>query len=114
MQNAHRAKNLAEVEAGKAKVKDDGEWEVSQEVRDSWGVGSSSRSGPVVSYESSYLPFLFATTSDDLDSFEVAPKLRGRRNFNSHGKEVDISHAVLCIRFIAHQPFTFIEGTNPN
>lgn len=37
MQNAHRAKNLKEVELEKAPVKDDGEWEVSKEVREAWG-----------------------------------------------------------------------------
>jgi len=38
MRNAHHAKNLAEVEAEKAVVKDDGEWEVSKEVRQAWGL----------------------------------------------------------------------------
>jgi hypothetical protein len=38
MQNAHRAKNLAEVEAERATVKDDGQWEVSQEVKQAWGL----------------------------------------------------------------------------
>ena len=42
MQNANRAKNLAYVEAEKAKVKDDAEWEVAKEVREAWGIGSSS------------------------------------------------------------------------
>ena len=37
MQNAHRAKNLAEVQLEKAEVKDDGEWEVAQEIREAWG-----------------------------------------------------------------------------
>jgi len=39
MQNAHRAKNLAEVEAEKAEVKDDGKWEVSGDVKQAWGLG---------------------------------------------------------------------------
>jgi hypothetical protein len=37
MQNAHRARNLKEVQLERAEVKDDGEWEVAQEVRDAWG-----------------------------------------------------------------------------
>jgi hypothetical protein len=37
MQNAHRAKNLAEVQLERAEVKDDGEWEVAKEIRDAWG-----------------------------------------------------------------------------
>lgn len=42
MQNAQRAKLQAQVEAEQAKVKDDAEWSVSQEVRDAWGLGESS------------------------------------------------------------------------
>ena len=42
MQNAQRAKLQAQVEAEQAKVKDDAEWSVSQEVRDAWGLGASS------------------------------------------------------------------------
>ena len=38
MQNAQRAKQMKEVELDRAEVKDDGEWEVSQVVRDSWGL----------------------------------------------------------------------------
>jgi hypothetical protein len=44
MQNAQRAKQQAQVELEKAKVKDEAEWEVSQEMKDAWGVGSSSAS----------------------------------------------------------------------
>jgi len=39
MQNASRAKNQPQVEAEKAEVKDDGEWEVSKEVKEAWGIG---------------------------------------------------------------------------
>jgi hypothetical protein len=42
MQNAHRAKQLAEVEAEQAQVKDEAEWEVAKEVRDAWGVAAGS------------------------------------------------------------------------
>jgi hypothetical protein len=38
MQNAHRAVGLAEVEVEQAEVKDDGKWEVSNEVKESWGM----------------------------------------------------------------------------
>ena len=44
MQNAQRAKLQAQVEAEQAKIKDDAEWSVPQEVRDAWGIGSSSGS----------------------------------------------------------------------
>jgi hypothetical protein len=42
MQNAHRAKQLAEVEAEQAKVADEAEWEVTKEVKDAWEIGSGS------------------------------------------------------------------------
>ena len=38
MQNAQRAKQLQEVQFERAEVKDDGQWEVPQEVRDAWGL----------------------------------------------------------------------------
>lgn len=44
MQNAQRAKLQAQVEAEQSKIKDDAEWSVSQEVREAWGIGSSSAS----------------------------------------------------------------------
>lgn len=42
MQNAYRAKQLAQVEAEQAQVKDEAEWEVSKEVREAWGIGAKS------------------------------------------------------------------------
>jgi len=42
MQNAHRAKQLAEVEGEQAKVIDEAEWEVAKEVKDAWEIGSGS------------------------------------------------------------------------
>ena len=44
MQNAHRAKQQAQVEAEQAKVKDEAEWEVSQEIKDAWGISPASTS----------------------------------------------------------------------
>ena len=41
MQNAQRAKQQAQVELEQAKIKDEAEWEVSQEIKDAWGIGSS-------------------------------------------------------------------------
>ena len=49
MQNAHRAKQLKEVELDRAEVKDDGMWEVSQAVRDAWGLQRDSDSSLVLS-----------------------------------------------------------------
>ncbi|KAJ6578675.1 hypothetical protein DFH09DRAFT_979938 [Mycena vulgaris] len=79
MQNAHRAKNLAEVQLEKADVKDDGEWEVAQEIRDAWGPETTQ----AVSYEASYLPFLFAADTDATTSATA----KGRRAFK-RGMEV--------------------------
>ena len=42
MQNAQRAKQQAQIELEAAKVKDEAEWEVSQAVKDEWGIGSTS------------------------------------------------------------------------
>jgi hypothetical protein len=42
MQNAQRAKQQAQVELEQAKVKDEAEWEVPQEIKDAWGIASSS------------------------------------------------------------------------
>jgi hypothetical protein len=44
MQNAHRAKHQVEVEPEKGKnpVKDDEEWEITREMREASGTGSSS------------------------------------------------------------------------
>ena len=54
MQNAHRAKQQAQVEAEQAKVKDEAEWEVSQELKDAWGLGVPTGDRRV-QFEESYL-----------------------------------------------------------
>ena len=48
MQNAHRAKQLKEVELDRALVQDDGMWEVSQAIRDAWGLQRNSDSSLVL------------------------------------------------------------------
>ncbi|KAI0830286.1 hypothetical protein BC628DRAFT_1416584 [Trametes gibbosa] len=91
MQNAQRAKLQAQVELQQAKIKDDAEWSVSQDVRDAWGVRQSSGSSDNVVYEASYVPFLFPSDPEETSSgshAEERPKLRGRRTFNARGKEV--------------------------
>ncbi|KAI0324106.1 hypothetical protein GY45DRAFT_463399 [Cubamyces sp. BRFM 1775] len=94
MQNAHRAKLQAQVELEQAKIKDDAEWSVSQEIRDAWGIGasSSSTSNDNVVYEASYVPFMFdsdaAEASSSNSQKEDMPRLRGRRTFNARGEEV--------------------------
>jgi hypothetical protein len=107
MQNAHRAKQLKEVELDRAEVKDDGKWEVSQPeaVRDAWGLPRVRfiNSSQFLIYcqlnflprikdvhESSYIPFIFSSTSsfEVDDSVPEAPsrKITGRRTFNNKGE----------------------------
>ena len=43
MQNAQRARQQAAADAERAKVKDEAEWEVSREIRESWGLAASSK-----------------------------------------------------------------------
>jgi len=89
MQNAHRAKQMKEVELDRAEVKDDGKWEVSQVVRDSWGLSKESEAEFVDVHEESYLPFMFAEkTSDSNDVDTAAKKTIGRRIFNKKGEEI--------------------------
>ncbi|KAK0225220.1 hypothetical protein EDD85DRAFT_940761 [Armillaria nabsnona] len=82
MQNAHRAKQLKEVELEKAQVKDSDEWAIPKEIQESWG---KSTSDPV-SYEDSYLPFLFPTEPSS-SSNSVPIRANGRRVFKK-GEEV--------------------------
>ncbi|KAI0354263.1 hypothetical protein OH77DRAFT_1371017, partial [Trametes cingulata] len=91
MQNAQRAKLQAQVELEQAKIKDDAEWSVPQEVRDAWGIGKSSSSSNDVVHEASYVPFIFQSDAGEASSSsyqEERPKLRGRRTFNARGVEV--------------------------
>ncbi|KAH9886743.1 hypothetical protein C8Q73DRAFT_748900 [Cubamyces lactineus] len=93
MQNAHRAKLQAQVELEQAKIKDDAEWSVSQEIRDAWGIGqASSSSNDDVVYEPSYVPFIFDSDAAEASSSnspqQDMPKLRGRRTFNARGEEI--------------------------
>ena len=55
MQNAQRAKQLKEIEFERAEVKDDGQWEVPQEVRDTWGLISSPSSCVYHFYTTSFI-----------------------------------------------------------
>ncbi|KIP06873.1 hypothetical protein PHLGIDRAFT_127989 [Phlebiopsis gigantea 11061_1 CR5-6] len=93
MQNAQRAKQQAQVELEQAKIRDEAEWEVSQETKDAWGIGVSSfASTSSVVHESSYMPFLFTSAaSGAADDAQAKPK--GRRSFNTKGKEVEITTA---------------------
>ncbi|GJE88977.1 hypothetical protein PsYK624_050650 [Phanerochaete sordida] len=90
MQNAQRAKQQAQADFEQAKIKDEAEWEVSQEIKDAWGIGSSSSaSTSSVIHESSYLPFLFASSAAETSDGETQAKPKGRRSFNTKGKEVE-------------------------
>ncbi|KAJ2919642.1 hypothetical protein MD484_g835, partial [Candolleomyces efflorescens] len=92
MQNALRAQQIQAPELPKAEVKDDGQWEVPQAVRDAWGLtGDSSKSQESDIHEESYLPFL--SQADDADSgpSSSSSQLKGRRVFGKHGKEIEVA-----------------------
>ncbi|KAJ3980523.1 hypothetical protein F5890DRAFT_688879 [Lentinula detonsa] len=99
MQNAQRAKQLAEVELEKAHIEDDGQWEIAKEIRESWGPAESD---DTVSYESSYLPFLFPSIPTSSGTSDDVPK--GRRIFK-RGKEVKATTET------AHPPPPSLEKT---
>ncbi|KAK0210307.1 hypothetical protein DFS33DRAFT_1378285 [Desarmillaria ectypa] len=82
MQNAHRAQQLKEVELEKAQVKDSDEWAIPKEIQESWGESTSD----AVSYEDSYLPFLFPTEPSSSSS-SAQTRANGRRVFKK-GEEV--------------------------
>ncbi|KAG6853843.1 hypothetical protein C0991_000837 [Blastosporella zonata] len=86
MQNAQRAKQLKEVEAERAPVNED-EWRVDPKIRDVWGPSSSSSNSQTISYESSYLPFLFSDEESTSLSAQNVQNPKGRRVFNKHGVE---------------------------
>ena len=116
MQNAQRAKQQAAVELQQAKVKDEAEWEVSKEMRDAWGLTSRDNKseyvawlhdplnkiyiGPhrkTVTYEASYLPFLFPSSGQDGDqglpseqniAGPSQARVIGRRTFGKGGTEL--------------------------
>ncbi|KZT00272.1 uncharacterized protein LAESUDRAFT_732425 [Laetiporus sulphureus 93-53] len=89
MQNAQRAKLQAQVEAGQSKIKDDTKWEVSQETKEAWGIGSSTQSETRVTHETSYVPFMFSAEDEAASSSRSdASALRGRRRFDERGQEV--------------------------
>lgn len=69
----------------RAKVKDDGEWEIGRDVRESWGMGSE----PIqnVIYEESYLPFL--APLEDSSPAAPAPGGGGRRSFGRFNKSLE-------------------------
>ncbi|KAL0580429.1 hypothetical protein V5O48_001582 [Marasmius crinis-equi] len=96
MQNA-RNRQSKETQLEKAHVEDDGQWEVANEVRDSWGVNAQAMRP--ISHEPSYLPFLFPPLPPGNDTSTAAPNVVGaspsdltsykrRRVFNK-GKEVE-------------------------
>ncbi|KAF9526877.1 hypothetical protein CPB83DRAFT_816450 [Crepidotus variabilis] len=100
MQNAQRAKQLKEVELERAEVQDDGKWEVSQAIKDAWGLKEgepSSSSQTIDVHEASYLPFIFTASGKgdadtSADANEVArQRLPGRRVFNKRGEEVPLN-----------------------
>ncbi|KDR78296.1 hypothetical protein GALMADRAFT_64883 [Galerina marginata CBS 339.88] len=96
MQNAQRANQQKEVELDRAEVKDDGKWEISQAVRDSWGLSKETQSESSDVHEASYLPFIFSTkraVASDFDADATVRTVAGRRVFNKKGEEVSLQVA---------------------
>ncbi|KAK1220431.1 hypothetical protein PQX77_016812 [Marasmius sp. AFHP31] len=96
MQNARNRQQ--EVQLEKAHVEDDGQWEISKEVRDSWGVNA--QQNQLISHETSYLPFLFPSTVSGHETSAAAsntisstpddsPTVYKRRRVFNKGKEVE-------------------------
>ncbi|KAJ7055204.1 hypothetical protein C8F01DRAFT_1258834 [Mycena amicta] len=98
MQNAALRRGTQPEELDKAAVKDDvdGEWEIPRlkEIREAWSASASASSGSGpgasagdVSYEASYIPFLFAGGRKGEGDGEER-LVKGRRTFKK-GREVD-------------------------
>ncbi|KIK97321.1 hypothetical protein PAXRUDRAFT_233730 [Paxillus rubicundulus Ve08.2h10] len=96
MQNARRTQQLSRVEPEQAYVKDDAEWQVPAETREAWGLSAyhGEKAGSIT-YETSYLPFLFPSLHDTHVAAEAsylspqnAIRPRGRRAFNKRGEEI--------------------------
>lgn len=127
MQNAHRAKSMKEVELEKAAVHDDAQWDVGQEVREAWGLLSVQDTSYVialilrtvaelfpsqnVTYEASYLPFLFSDTAEDTNR-KAPPIPMGRRKF-TNGVEDDPTEKVRR-RFYATQWLILTSSASKN
>ncbi|PPR01669.1 hypothetical protein CVT24_001498 [Panaeolus cyanescens] len=94
MQRAKETKEVVQLD--KAEVKDDGEWEVSREIREAWGLVGNARDGESSNgmdkiHEESYVPFLFGNDVDEGDDDEgwgSRAKTKGRRVFNNKGEDV--------------------------
>lgn len=91
MQNALRAQQIQAAELPKAEVKDDGQWEVPQAVRDAWGLTGDSKSRDTDVHEESYLPFLSQADDADFGPSSSGSQLKGRRVFGKHGKEIEVA-----------------------
>jgi len=74
MQNAARAMQEQEVEASKAKVRTEEEWELPKEL---WGGEATTSEDQLVSYEPSYLPFLFPGFAGGTSSVKAAMAVDG-------------------------------------
>ncbi|KAF8890756.1 hypothetical protein BD779DRAFT_1516935 [Infundibulicybe gibba] len=101
MQNAHRAKHLKEVEAERAQVQDEAQWELPT-ARSALAAAPLTAYAPVylfvdvltlagdrntATHEASYLPFLFDSQAETETT--VAHRPKGRRVFGKKGTEVD-------------------------
>ncbi|KAG8215193.1 hypothetical protein J3R82DRAFT_8727 [Butyriboletus roseoflavus] len=86
MQSARRAHHLPRVQPEQAHVKDDAEWEVPPKVREAWGP-SAYRGEKTVTYETSYLPFLFSSL-DDMPAADGPSALSPSNTLHPRGRRV--------------------------
>jgi len=96
-----RAGAASKVEADKKALKDDSEWHAPEAVRQALGLQTDANGGgssqPAITYEASYLPFLFPSyhgqstgslSADSGSSLDQLPTITGRRKFKKNGEEV--------------------------
>jgi len=87
-----RAGTSKKVEADIKALTDDSEWHAPKEVREALGLQTTISAGgssqPAITYESSYLPFLFPSFEQ---SAESPTTITGRRKFKKHGEEVSVT-----------------------
>ncbi|KAF8511986.1 hypothetical protein JB92DRAFT_348177 [Gautieria morchelliformis] len=115
MQTAAKARQEREIEDAKKKVKTEEEWELTPELRERWGVDRQA-DDQAVSYEPSYLPFVFpgfpSSSKHTIPAGRVKPEAdeshedgecvdemevvsyKGRRKFGKYGKEQTEEYAM--------------------
>ncbi|KDQ16096.1 hypothetical protein BOTBODRAFT_65028 [Botryobasidium botryosum FD-172 SS1] len=95
-----RAGAASKVEADKKALKDDSEWHAPDAIRQALGLRTGADSGgssqPAITYEPSYLPFLFpsylgqSSNAGSTSTSNPPSNISGRRKFKKNGEEVAV------------------------